>query len=257
MHEHQFIGEYPVEYWSSREWGTKLYSWCVILGLTDVPDQVEEPFIVEALMNDYKGHSFAEIEVALKMVVMNEFSTTIEAYNKLNLRFLAKMMNEYRKYRKDVANKYEEIRIAAMKPLPPPEPTEFEVDIATVQDMWSDYIRLWRDIFVYPGQFKAELLCKIGILSSEEIHEHSKVINREILDEYSKTTSERRKRELGPYIDDKEKRHIFAERTAKANFYTNWLQKLKEEKITFEQFCDLVESKVFALHGVQKLQSPH
>lgn len=253
MHEHQLIGEYGNEYWLSEPWAERLTKWCSILGLTQVPDELEEQFLVEALANDFKGHSFAEIEVALKMCVMDEFPQPIEAYNKLNLRFLAKLMNAYRVFRKEVANKYEEVKFDLQKPVDPGPPTPFSLDMAVCAGIWEDYVRYSNDVEIYPASYKAELLQKLGILSSEETANIATRIGADVIEQHKTEVRTQELRRLDALVRDQERLRIHADRLAKERVYLQWLNGLKAAQTTFEQFCDCVESKVFSIYGETKI----
>ena len=248
MFEQTLIAEVPADYWLTKEWGMKLIAWCSLLGLTQVPDELEEAFIVEALQNDYSNHSFAEIEVALKMCVMDEYSEQVEAFNKLNLRFLAKVMKHYRKYRKDVANRYEEIKFRLIKPQPR-IPTQYELDISIVQEIWDDLYRKSNDIDVFVVSYKAEFLQKIGVFTSEEIEKEAGVIADHIRSQNPEVQNKENRRRLEQLQGDPERLLIHSTNQAKSNIYNQWLADNVAKNITGEQYAELVANKVHSLHS--------
>lgn len=257
MHEHLLIAEYPAEYWLSDEWVLKLSSWCMLLGITQIPDKIEVTFLEEALINDFNSHSFAEIEVALKMCVMDEFSERIEAYNKLNLRFLALVMKQYRKFRKDVANKYEEIKFKIDRPAPKVY-TDFELDINTGTEIWDDYIRVCNNIDIFGLSHKPDLLLKLLVLSSEEIGVDVLKMKEEIMQRDPENYKKDAKLRLEALQKDAERLDIHTNNVVKDKMYRQWLEGLKKAETTFEQFCDVVESKIFSYHSmIKQLPTPY
>ncbi len=249
MYEHQLISEYPASYWLSDEWTYRMAVWCNIIGITDIPEGIPLQLIEEVIINDFRGHSFAEIELALKMCALGEFSEPIEAYNRLNIPFLGKVMKAYRKFRKDAANKYEEIKFKIQKP-EPVIPSAFEVDITVAQQIWDDYIRVINDVDIFPLSHKYDLLLRLGIVSSEETSTIRDDIAKQVIGRNADLIINQAERlKVKDLQQNNENLFIHAENKAKQLCYEVWLKAMKETKVTFDQFCEIVESKIFIKYG--------
>lgn len=250
MHEHTLICEYPLEYFGKKEWGLKLLSWCSMLGITETPDEAEELFLIEALTNDYKGHSFAEVEVALKMCVMDEYPEPIEAYNKLNLRFLAKVMKAYRKFRKDVANKYEEIRFKVTKPVALLPPPQIELDLEVAEQIWGDFESMCRKEDIYSVTHKAELLLRLGLLDAAEIEQLKDGLKAEILAKKQETLNKANRQRLIDLQRNRELLEIHTTYEVQRQCYRKWLISLMELEVCREVYDVMVVERVREVNNI-------
>ncbi len=252
MFGEKLIAEYPEEYWRSKLWVKRCTTWLALLGINKYPDEVEEEILQAALKTEFRGHSFSEIELALKMSVMDEFAKPVEAYNKLNFRFLANVMNQYRRFRKDVANKYEEIKFVLERPKPV-IPTQFENDIQLGQVIWTDFINShYESHVIVPLGFKTDFLLKLSIVSSEETDHFINMVRQRILDRVpmAEYPGQYSKKKLDEFYEYPALLDVHAEAVGKRNFYLSWIDRLRDNQTTFEQFCCLVEKRIYDFHGV-------
>ena len=252
MFENKLIGEYPEGYWKTEEWVQRLVTWCSILGINKTPDELEEAILIQSLKTEFKAHSFAEIELAFKMCIMDEFAKPIEAYNKLNFRFLANVMNHYRRFRKDVANKYEEIKFLLSRPKPV-IPTQFESDMQFGQVIWTDFLNShYENHVVVPLAAKTEFLVKLGVVSSEETDEQIKIVRDRILDRHplQEYLGQYNRKLIDELIMYPHKLDLHAEAVGKRRCYLSWIHRLRDSETSFEQFCFIVEQRIYQFHGL-------
>lgn len=260
MYEHQLIGEFPLSYFDTELWATRYTSWLILLGINSKEpiDEYEEHYLVDALVNEFKGHSFAEIELALRMCLMDEFAEPIEAYNRLNLRFLAKVMKAYRLFRKNVANKYEEIKFKLEKPVPI-IPTAEDLDFVVGNQILDDYLRLGNNIDIFGISTKADLLIKIGEISIDDVKPLALEFKKQVLERKLETIiNKEEKRRIELLQDDDSRLNIHVDNRAKDIIYRKYLNIKLNNKVPVEELLNLLESSITTLHTPSStLPPPH
>ncbi len=254
MYEHELIAEVPEDFFQGADWVETVSNYCSLLGINQVPDPFEDELLIGALRNEYKNHSLAEVKIALRMCVLDEYPEPIEAYNRLNLRFLAKVMKAYRNYRKDIVKRYEDTRLKLERPAPV-VPTQFEMDMQVATEIWDDYLRVCHDILIFPVSYKAELLLKLGVVSAEVLTSVESEVRAALLAQNPETKRKDDRGRVEQLQKNKELQDIYVSNDAKCKIYLKWLNELCKAEVDFNGFCELVESRVFIFHGETKIHN--
>lgn len=119
----------PEEYWENGRkpdtFYVHIFRWCTILGIrNELPDDFEIKDIKEALMNTFGYMNENSIAHAMQLNFVGKFTPAINAFNRLNAKFIYELLTAYDAYLKPAHKKALEIR-DQLKPAP--EPTEEEI----------------------------------------------------------------------------------------------------------------------------------
>ena len=91
------------------------------LGLKTIPDQLAQKRMIHYLLSYYQDLSFEEIIKAFELALVGKFSVNIEHYDSFDIKYLTKILNAYRDYKKINTPKLPTARTEEAKP-----PTEAE-----------------------------------------------------------------------------------------------------------------------------------
>jgi hypothetical protein len=180
-------------------------------------------WLEETLGNELAGYSLQEIDVALKMNVMGEFEPTrefpngsVEAYNMFNIKFLAGVIKQYRKFRVQADKEYTELRYKTEKPAQI-ELSEAQKDLITAEGVLGDFRNMLDGYELFGLATKYDFLIKIGALvvppdSLEEMINRAK----EVIERQATTSTNKTQRKwLRSRMMDPESLRVTTENTAK------------------------------------------
>ena len=91
------------------------------LGLKTMPDQLAQQRMIHYLLNYYQDFSFEDIVKAFELALVGKFQVNIEHYDSFDIKYLTKILNAYREYKKLNTPKLPAARTEEVKP-----PTEAE-----------------------------------------------------------------------------------------------------------------------------------
>lgn len=163
------INFYHEQYFTTWEFRQKYIHWCAISGVSIPPDQVIEEYMTSIIRSEWGDMTFQEIELALKMNLLGDFSDVIEPYNNFNIRFLSAIIRAYKIKRSLADSKMYDIKRLLDK-APLKEFTPEEIELIHVESIVKNYQSYLNDhtCLVAGLATSYDFLLKKGIVSVEE-----------------------------------------------------------------------------------------
>ena len=120
-----------------RRIGTTIAIIVADLGLKTIPDQLAQKRMIHYLLNYYQDLSFEEIIKAFELALVGKFAVNIEHYDSFDIKYLTKILNAYREYKRLNTPKLPTARNEA--PKPPTEAEKRQIRISFFQNLEKSY----------------------------------------------------------------------------------------------------------------------
>jgi hypothetical protein len=129
----------PEEYWEKIQKPDNFYAhvfrWCTVLGIRkDLPDGIETEDMHRALLKDYPHLNENSVTDAIQKNLQGKYMPKIEAYNRLNMKFLFELLTAYER---DLIVAHKLAVAARDKHNQPTEPTPAEIEAKNIEAMKS------------------------------------------------------------------------------------------------------------------------
>lgn len=251
-YENKPIQAYDSEYFESEKFTLNLLSWSSLVGVRTPPDAGQISLIREVLTEEFENLTLEEIEVALKMNLLDEFDKPVEHFNYFNVSYLTAILRQYlgrrqsteKRYRPLVqkANFEEKIML-----------TELQKSMIVIQGVFSNFKRHLAGFETYGISSQYEWLKTINFdfFTKEEEQEEYKTCVL-ALESLIATTLDRKVRESMVEVKKDEKRlFLFASTKRNENLLIKMFEIYKDspEKLFYD-----IGSKFCEFHGITSEQ---
>lgn len=237
--------------WFNTEWPNTVFKWVKMLGIrtkdgTNVlPDEIQERFLIDFLVNEYGALTFEEIELAFRMNMLGELGPVIEHYNELNIKFLSQIVNAYKSRRVEIDQKYKQI-CHKMEYLPAPVEDPKLADYYSGKHTYLKYKNWLQGLPVIALHLDYRFLLRIGILTEDPAAMQEALTMAQAGIEHDVDTALVDRQQLGAVLTNDKLLMQNIEDHAKAYLVQELFEKLKSDGADFQA---LIRSHIAHTHG--------
>jgi len=216
-------------------------------GTNVLPDEIQERFLIDFLINEYGGLTFDEIELAFRMNMLGELGTVIEHYNELNVKFLTQIVNAYKARRIEADNKYKEI-CHRLQYLPGPVEDPALADYYSGKSIYLKYKGWLQGLPVIGLHADYKFLLRIGILQDDPalMGEAMAIAQEGIQQDVDNDLTD--KSQLGAVLTNDKLLAQSIEQRAKAYLVVELFERLKGDGTDFQAW---LRQSIHSLHHTQ------
>lgn len=241
------ISSLPAVFFGSQGYADKLWLWCTLNGIRDLPDVGLTALLTDILCTHSKGLSLEEIDLAMKMNLLGEFGEPVEAFNSLSVKFLTQIIRLYEKHRIAARRKLD-AELAKLKS----EPivlSDLQLDVIKCFGVKKAFENFQNDVEIYGKSALYDFLKKLGVIEFTEADEEEEIkIATEGTYLTIKSTLDGQLRErLNSLVLDVERLNLSSRLIAQEALLIKYFKIALESGVKFNA---LLEEKMLAFHKI-------